>query len=216
MMLRIVFIALLLVNAVLLGLQAIDRSPLGAPGPAQDPTDQTEVPGLVLLSEMAGLDDEPAGSAECFALGPYQNEDERNLARRLMSGSAIAISQRQTFATIQRGMWVYLPVQPDYVTARSMALTLRDAGFAEARVVRDGEWNNSVSLGYFLDEANAAQVHREVRSLGFPVEMRPQENVEPRYWIDYEQRAGAPYVVPTPDGPITPELLRLIPCGDPL
>jgi hypothetical protein len=215
-MLRIVFIALLLVNAVLLGLQVLDRKSIPDPGPAQDLSDQAELPGLVLLSEMAGAEDEPAGSAECFTVGPYDNEENRNLARRLVAGSAIAISQRQTVATIHRGTWVYLPVQPDYVTARSMALTLRDAGFADARVVRDGEWNNSVSLGYFLNEGNATRVHSEARSLGFAVEMRPQENVEPRYWIDYEQRAGAPYVAATPDGLITPDLHRLIPCGDSL
>jgi hypothetical protein len=212
-MLRVLVIALVLVNIGLIGVQVLERDREPGSAAVEVPRDEPEVPRLSLLSEMGEADQAPSGSAECFAVGPFESEGDRDLARRFVAGSAIAISLRQTVATVNRGTWVYLPVQPDYVTARSMALTLRDAGFADARVVRDGDWNHSVSLGLFLNDGSAQKVHREARSLGFPVETRLQENVEPRYWIDYEQRAGAPYVSPAPDGVVTPDRHRLISCS---
>ena len=114
---------------------------------------------------------------------------------------------------MDQGTWVYLPVQIDYITARNMALTMRDAGLGDVNVIRNGEWNNSVSLGYFASAENALQRAREARSLGFAVETRLQQDQQTRFWVDYQQRAGAPYVQVSEEGPIRPELHRYVPCA---
>ena len=170
-MLRIVVIALLLANALLIAVQLLARNerPPTLSVETEPEPDDAGLPTLVLLSELDETEQGALGSAECFTLGPFVNEEDRDRARRLIAASAIAITQRQTEATVTRGTWVYLPVQPDYVTARSMALTLRDAGFRDATVVREGEWNNSVSLGYFLSDRNAQSVFSDARSMGFQV-----------------------------------------------
>ena len=214
-MLRIIVITLLLVNVGLITVQLLETEQQPAPTVVEAAPDDSGLPGLVLLSEMSDERQGAVGSAECFTLGPFEREEDRNNARREIAASAIAIAQRQTTAVVDRGTWVYLPVQPDYITARSMALTLRDAGFADADVVREGDWNNSVSLGFFSNKDNAEKLSREARSLGFKVDIRKVQAAEMRYWIDFEQRAGAPY--PNTLGGSEFELaqLRSVPCpGD--
>lgn len=215
-MVRIVVIALVLANVMLLAFQLLRPQPpvTGVSVGAVDPVDTTgPIPEIRLMSELAEVTVNPEGTAECFTLGPFETEESKSEALKLLAGSAIAITERRTEAVVDRGTWVYLPVQPDYVTARSMALTMRDAGLGDVNVIMEGEWRFSVSLGYFSSEANAARRMREARSLGFAVETRTQRDIEPRYWVDYEQRAGAPYVVMSDAGPITPELQRYIPCA---
>ena len=212
-MLRLLVIALLLANALLLGVQMLRPSEDGLPRqPASSPS-ALAVPPLVLLREMGEDETAMRGNAECFTVGPFESEDAKEAARAQIAPSAVAISLRETIATVDRGTWVYLPAQPDYLTARSMQLTLRDAGFADAVVVREGEWLNSVSIGYFLNENNAQAIFDDARSMGFPVERRRQQNPEQRYWLDYEQRVGAPYVQPSDNSPISPDRHRLTACG---
>lgn len=212
-MLRLLVLALVLANLVLLGLQLLDR-PDGAPSEAGTSRSGAEAaPGITLLSEAGDELTGGRGTAECFAVGPFATEPERREALEEIAPIAVAIGQRQTEAEVLKGIWVHLPVQPDYITARSMALTLRDAGFPEANVVREGDWRHSVSLGYFLNDDNAQALLKEARSFGFDARRRPETETQPRYWLDYEQRTGAPYWQPGQSGTILAEQHRAIPCA---
>jgi hypothetical protein len=212
-MLRILVIALLLANVTLVGFELLQPDRLAAAEQAAD-IQRDEPPTLQLFSEMSEPEQQKLGHGGCFTAGPFESEAEKEAARRLIGQSAKTLTERQTTATVNQGVWVYLPVQPDYVTARNMSLTLRDAGFPDAVVIDDGEWRNAVSLGYFLDERNAQHLFDEVRSLGFPVKMRQQEMRQPHFWIDYVLRDGAAPVADSGDGPIPPAMQRAIPCSD--
>jgi hypothetical protein len=50
-----------------------------------------------------------------------------------------------------------------------------------------------VSLGYFINQSNAAQHRDRIRDLGFPAEFRIQRDDEFRYWVDYKQQSGDEY-----------------------
>lgn len=211
-MLRVVVLTLVLVNLVLLAVQLLEQPEVRRAAPPAVPARSDDMATIRLLSEVEDPAP-PSGTAECFTAGPFTSPAETAAALRIIAPSAVAISQRQTEALSLRGTWVYLPVQPDYVTARNMALTLRDAGFSDARVVMDGDWKYSVSLGFFADRANAQARHDEARSLGFEVELRGETERQARYWIDYEQRTGAPYVRPGAEAVIRDEQHRTIPCA---
>ena len=147
--------------------------------------------------------------------GQHSNRETPNIPMHLVLDTTenMSIRQRETEAIVDSGTWVYLPVQPDRETARNMALTMRDAGLGDAEVVGAGEWLNSVSLGFYVNHGFALERRAEARSLGFPVQVRKQQKVQPRYWLDYEQRVGAPYVVPDANSPIKPDAHRMISCG---
>jgi hypothetical protein len=212
---RIAVIALVLVNMLLLAVQVL-RQPEpedASAAPAPEQASESTVPTIHLLSELPGAADLAQGTTECFSAGPFLSISEREAALDQVAGSALSIRQRETEATIDSGTWVFLPVQPDRETARNMALTMRDAGLGEVEVVGAGEWEDSVSLGFYVNHGFALERQAEARSLGFPVEVRKQQKVQPRYWLDYEQRVGAPYVVPDVNAPIKPDAHRLIACG---
>lgn len=215
-MLRILVLVLVLANLLLLAMQVMERRQESPEAEAVQPAgdDRGDVPGIRLFSEMEREPGPIEGSAECFTAGPFESEEQVSAALGAIAPLAAAIGRRETRATVERGIWVYLPAQRDVATARNMALTLRDAGYADAAVVRDGEWNNTVSLGFFTSPANAQTLHDEARSLGFKVEMRPERVEQPRYWIDFEQRAGASYLQPGEGTGIGEGLLRHVPCGD--
>jgi hypothetical protein len=55
----------------------------------------------------------------------------------------------------------------------------------------DGEWKNSISLGYFMRQENAQRRKKTLEDRGFKPMMRIQRQAEPRFWLDYEQEPGS-------------------------
>lgn len=210
-MLRLLAITLVLLNVVLLGVQAL--RPPAPPAAVDTPEIDGDVASIYLLDELPGAPGGRDGTAECFSVGPLTSLRQQEAALDLVSQAALNIRSRQTEATVESGTWVYLPPLADRETARNMALTMRDAGLGEVAVITVGEWDNAVSLGFYANSAFAGQRVAEARSLGFAVESRTRRAIEPRYWLDYEQKLGAPYVTPSGDTAIPPELHRAIPCA---
>jgi len=214
-MLRVLAITLVLINVLLLALQAMrppDRQqPAGVSAALEEAAD--DAPTIYLLDELPGAPGVQDGTAECFSVGPFTAAEQRDAALDLLAGSALAVTYRQTEAIVDSGTWVYLPPLADRETAENMALTMQDAGLGEAVVIEVGEWRNAVSLGFFTNRAYALERYDEARSLGFKVQARTQQGVEPRYWLDYEQKLGAPYLIPLEATAIPPELHRAIPCA---
>jgi len=211
-MLRLLVIALLLLNLVLAGLQLLQGQGQPTASSVEDPGGDVAAPAIRLLSELEQASHAAPGTAECFEAGPYETVDARDALLAAVAPQAAWLGLRETEASVETGSWVFLPVQPDFVTARSMAMTLRDAGFADAEVVMEGDFKYSVTLGYFRNETNAQKQFAEARSLGFPVQTRRQVEQQARYWLDFEQRTGAPYLAAA--GMAESGLLRAIPCPD--
>ena len=213
-MLRVLVIALVIVNIALFAVQAL-REPVPEPVVAAEPAPadwpDESMAELRLMSEMEPDDAGGAGAGECFTAGPFNSRIEMEVVRGRIDEVAAVVVERQTEALTRRGYWTYLPVQPDRETAINMALTMRDAGLGDVNVIADGEWNNSVSLGFFTRKANAESRAAEARSLGFGAEVRPETQIEPRYWIDFEQRVGAPYLA-SGDFSLGEGQLRSVPC----
>lgn len=211
-MLRLLVIALLLLNVLLAALQLLQPPDRAAESVVQETDRAPGVPAIRLMSELERSSGAAPGTAECFEAGPYETAEARDGFLAEVAPNAAWIGLRESEATVETGTWVLLPVQPDFVTARSMAMTLRDAGFTDADVVMDGEWKHSVTLGYFRNEANARARQQEARSLGFPAQTRPQAEQRTRYWLDFEQRTGARYLAAAETDAAGPALLRTIPC----
>jgi hypothetical protein len=62
---------------------------------------------------------------------------------------------------------------------------LQQAGLKDVAVLADETGEHYVSLGYFLEEANARRRRDEVREMGFDVETRLKRETQMRFWLDY-------------------------------
>ncbi len=202
--LKLIIIALLAANLLLLGLEASKPAlnignGLAAGTPQADP-----VPGIRLLSELADDDSGQLGR-QCFTVGPFERRPTVDAIVEMLGVYTSALSSRETEAFVDRGYWVYLPPYGDEQGARQAVKILYDAGFEDVALIKNGVWNNSVSLGYFISQSLAMMHKDRAREMGFKAQTRIQREDEPRYWVDYEQRAGVEYA--------SRILARMVPAG---
>lgn len=186
--LKLAIVAMLATNIVLLGMEA-SKAPDPESGVAAIPSQTPMVPpDIVLRSE---LPDVPVPEQACFTVGPFESGETAEAITGLLRSHQYNGLLRETEAFVDRGYWVYLPPSEDEFAARDTLQALYDAGLEDVALIRNGDWDRSISLGYFVEQANALARHDRVRTLGFPAEMRIQREDEIRYWVDYQRPASA-------------------------
>lgn len=214
-MARLIAITLLAVNLLLLGYHLTRPGPATAPANPGPPPWPDDVPPIVLLEEM----DEPPGGAfpaaeagRCFAAGPYETPASRARARERIAPVAEIVVERESEALVELGYWVTLPPFPDFQAAGAAMRDLQRAGFRDVAVVTDPEGELRVSLGYYLEEANARSHRDALREKGFAAETRLQREPQPRYWLDYRLGDGADPPPAASGAALVEEFSRQIPC----
>ena len=195
-MIRVVVVALLAANLLLLGLRiaqpAAPRAEPEAPQRSMDErTGGIELPELHLLGEALEQDQGPGRLARCFSLGPFTERADLGAAFRRMNRGRAWNEIRETRALVERGWWVYLPRFENRDAAEATALALRDAGVSDIAVMLSGEQANMVSLGLYDRKEHAAARVDALRALGFDAQMRVRREPEARFWLDYDPRALA-------------------------
>ena len=148
----------------------------------------------------------------CFAVGPFETIASREQAREHLLPVADAIFDRESEALVELGYWVTLPPFADFAGAGAAMRSLNQAGLQDTAVVSDEGGEYRVSLGYFLDQANARRRRDHARSLDFDAEIRLQRESQPRYWLDYERLRSDIAAPEAPEG-ILPAQHRAIPCA---
>lgn len=190
-MLRIIVISLVVGNLLLLGFRSNTSPVQPEPKPARVTVDNSNTPTIHLFSEMMKDQGLMTGNRQCFTLGPFHSvADLDNLWVRLEEVST-HISERQTEALVEKGYWVYMPPYPSLLEANEVLLSLQALGLEDIAIIYEGEWKNSISLGYFMRQENAQRRKKALEERGFKPMMRIQRQSEPRYWLDYEQEPGA-------------------------
>ena len=213
-MLRLAVIALVALNLLLIVLEASKPPAPELPGaelPAAPPP-VPGAPGIVLLRELTE-DGAVAPGSRCFTVGPFDAGEALAGARRALNELSVEVTQREAEILVERGYWVFLPPLASLEEARDMAQTMRDAGIGEVEVFSNGEWDNSISAGYFLNEANATARMERVRAAGFDARTRIQQATETRIWLDYEQSIGTPLAARALAGSFPDQRHSDLPCA---
>lgn len=209
--LKLAIVAMLATNIVLLGMEA-SKAPKLESGVAANPSRLPMVlPDIVLRSD---LPDAPVPKQFCFTVGPFESDETAAAIAGLLNTHQYSSGLRETEAFVDRGYWVYLPPSENEFAARDTLQALYDAGLEDVALIRNGDWDRSISLGYFVEQANALARRDQMRSMGFPAEMRIQREDEARYWVDYQRLASAQAAVESLLGGLVPAgLHREIACG---
>lgn len=190
-MLRIIVISLVVANLLLLGFQSSTPAVKPEARPASAKARDTGIPTIHLFSEMMEDQGLLSGNRRCFTLGPFHSVADWDDVHLRLQKVATRISERQTEALVERGYWVYMPPYPSLLEANEALLSLQALGLKDVAIIYNGEWKNSISLGYFMRQENAQRRKKALEDRGFHPMMRIQREAEPRFWLDYEQEPGA-------------------------
>ena len=150
--------------------------------------------------------------SQCFTVGPFETRATVEAIVEMLRENTSSVSSRETEAFVDRGYWVYLPPYGDEQGARQAVKILYDAGLDDVSLIKNGIWNNSVSLGYFINQSNATEHRDRIREMGFQAEFRIQRDDESRFWVDFEQQVGIEHASRMLAGLVPPELQRSTSC----
>ncbi len=184
-MLRLIVVALIACNLLLIGVHVASEPP-GPDVPVASPAPlPSGVPELQLIDELAPGAFPRSDPRQCFSAGPFETVPTMITAREALGSGAEDVRERESEALVELGYWVSLPAVASFTEAGESLRQLEAAGLQDIAVVSDDSGEYRVSLGYFLEEANARRRRDEVRELGFDVETRLQRETQTRYWLDY-------------------------------
>jgi len=190
-MLRIIVISLVVANLLLLGFQSSTPTVKPEARPAPAVVKDSGIPTIHLFSEMMQDQGLLSGNRRCFTIGPFHSVADWDDVHVRLQKVATRVSERQTEALVEKGYWVYMPPYPSLLEANQALLSLQALGLEDVAIMYDGEWKNSISLGYFMRQENAQRRKQALEGRGFKPMMRIQRQSEPRFWLDYEQEPGS-------------------------
>jgi hypothetical protein len=178
-------VLLLAANLLLIGLHVAseppdDRRPVANVSPIPPGT-----PTLQLLEELAPDAYPEVAAQRCYSAGPFETVPTMIQAREALGPTAENVTERETEALVELGYWVSLPAVPSFQAAGEQMKELNRAGLQDVAVLSDDDGQYRVSLGYFLEEANARRRRDSVREMGFDVETRLKRESQTRFWLDY-------------------------------
>jgi len=91
---------------------------------------------------------------------------------------------------------------------------LQALGLKDIAVIYRGDWENAISLGYFLRQENALRRKKDLEDRGFAPKIRVQRQSETRYWLDYEQNPGSALIAIDMQDRPNDFMRRSLPCPD--
>jgi hypothetical protein len=184
-MIRLMVVLLLAANLLLIGLH-VASSPPDAERPVANLSPiPPGTPTLRLLEELAPDAYPQAATQRCYSAGPFETVPTMIEAREALGPNAQDVTERDTDALVELGYWVALPSVATFQEAGDQLRQLTQAGLQDVAILADESGEHYVSLGYFLEEANARRRRDEVREMGFEVETRLKRETQMRFWLDY-------------------------------
>ncbi len=213
-MLRILVISLFVANLLLLGFKSSTPATQPKTVEKQAVVEDSSIPTIYLFSEIMENRDLMSGNRRCFSLGPFHSTGDRaDVYTRLLDVS-VSISERETQALVEKGYWVYMPPYLSLLEANRALLTLQALGLDDIGIIYEGEWENAISLGYFLRQKNAMRRKKGLEERGHEPQIRVQRQAESRYWLDYEQDPGSDLVALDMQNRPNDFMQRALPCPE--
>ncbi|MDX1625823.1 MAG: hypothetical protein R3323_04870 [Wenzhouxiangellaceae bacterium] len=184
MLWRILAVVLLLANAAVFVLRAMQPEP---PARIEPPPPSPEVPRIELVAE--AYRKEVASGPRCYTIGPLATQVQQRRAEDRLRPFATRIRTRTTMADRDRGWWVFVAAA-DRAGAVRLAQELAERGIEDYYVVADAELPDAVSLGLFEERVNARQRLRRIRSMGYDAQLAVRREDVPQFWVDYRVDPG--------------------------
>jgi hypothetical protein len=133
----------------------------------------------------------PAEGESCFTLGPFRDLDKLRSFMREIKPYVVKADFRGQEESRLSVYWVYLRPEKNRKQAIKTGQRLKDKKIKDFYIIREGERNNGISLGYFRNKNRAFRLEKKVKKLGFDVLVEPIYKTYTLYWLDYQLVGGA-------------------------
>jgi len=153
-------------------------------------------------------------SRQCFTLGPFHDAEDMHEAHSRLQNVSLSVVERQTQALVEQGYWVFLRPYRSLLEANEVLISLQALGLQDIAVMYEGQFSNSISLGYFLRQENATKRQQGLVARGYEPLIQVQRKSEPRYWLDYEQNPGAGLITLDLQNRPNDFMQRSVPCPE--
>lgn len=213
-MLRILVISLFVANLLLLGFKSSTPATQPKPVEKQAVVEDTSIPTIYLFSELMENRDLMSGNRRCFSLGPFHATEDRDDVYTQLLDVSVSIDERETQALVEKGYWVFMPSYSSLLEANRALLNLQALGLSDIGIIYEGEWQNAISLGYFLRQENAQRRKKALEERGHQPQIRVQRQSESRYWLDYEQNPGSDLIALDMQNRPNDFMQRALPCPE--
>jgi len=181
---RVAAIGLVLVNAVVLGLRALEPD---LPPPSAPPPGPPDVPRVEMVADAYRR--ATASGPRCYTIGPLATLVQQRRAEDRLRPFVNRMRLRTTMADRDRGWWVFVAAG-SRSAAIARARELADRGVEDYFVVADEGLPEAVSLGLFERLDNARQRQARIRALGFDAQLSIRREEIPQFWIDSQIDPG--------------------------
>ncbi len=128
----------------------------------------------------------PAETESCFTLGPFRDLEKLRRLTQEIKSYVVKVDFRGQEESQLSVYWVYLPPEKSRKQAIKTAKRLKDKKIKDYYIVREGEKNNGISLGYFKSKNRAFRLKKKIKRLGFNVMVEPTFKTYTVYWLDYQ------------------------------
>ena len=195
---RVLFFALLGINAAALILQLTVWSPPGVV-PVAAPVVNQPGGGLLLLAERDQQSDtvpsrpetlaaqhEAEGEELCVVVGPFPALLRAEYFTEALAALEVAAEVRELEVPEGDGFWLHLPPEP----TKQLALErLREvqAQDIDSYLIPRGELVNGISLGMFSRESLALQRQAAIRELGYEADIKTVTRTRSEIWVQVDR-----------------------------
>jgi hypothetical protein len=122
----------------------------------------------------------------CYTAGPIADQANAEAVQTRLENLGIVARKRTEEIAGKTQYWV-LDVTRDERAAQQRLMELRKKNVNDADIVREGEYENMISLGKYPQERDATARVNKLVKLGFRPVVEKIDNVTTRYWIDFEE-----------------------------
>lgn len=127
----------------------------------------------------------------CYTLGPFRNLDKLRSLTREIKSYVVSADFRGSEENEPTLFWVYLTPEKNRRKAIETGKRLKANKIKDFYIIREGEKNNGLSLGYFRNKDSAYGLAKKVSALGFDVMVEQVTKTYTMYWLDYQLADGA-------------------------
>lgn len=191
---RVLFLALVLVNLVFFFWQYTWEGNGGDEMPVVQLPPPDGTPPLELLSKAkhhAAAASPAVQSKACFVVGPFADQGAAETAAASFrdKGLDALYDQRETQST---RYWLHTSPYPSRRKALDKIADLKKHGIEDVAVMETGQWQNSISLGFYHNRSSADQRREELQALNVDVTVAAEQATEQTHWVRYTAVSNDP------------------------
>lgn len=159
--------------------KAASKPPVGMAPPAGDKPPASQAPA------------KESKKMACYIIGPFDHADAARAAVTVLQAKGLEAAFEQRQAQMNR-YWLHTPVLPSRKAALARMKDIEARGIHDMALMRTGDLENSVSLGFYHNESSAKRRLAALEARQIDVTLDTEHTTVNTYWARYRTARDSP------------------------